>query len=147
MATSYKSSSKTSCKVTFCTVTVHYHDTELGDSPSVTAGAPLSIGWQCVDCETLPVDAFETQRPIKRACARLPRLGAGQRQHILLDAGVPLVDIQQRIQECDALRLELQKSVGVARAKAFGLPFQVEQAQKPKFPKRVWKRLFGRRSI
>ena len=116
------------------------------DVPTVTAGAPISIGWECVDRETLPVNDFEAQRPVRRACARLPRLGAGQRQDILLNAGVPLMDIQQRTEECDALRLDWQQSMGAVRARAFGIPMK-PKAQKPKFHKRIWKRIVGRRSI
>ena len=48
--------------VSFGDITVHEHGMELGDHPSCSQGAPVSIGWERQDVTTSDIDFYEYMR-------------------------------------------------------------------------------------
>ena len=99
----------TTKSVSFSDITFHWHPIILGDSPCVTSGAPLSIGWERTRVQTVDVEAYEALKPPPRVAGQL-RIPAGIRQRMLRQAGVSHSDIVQRIEVCDKLRAELNRS-------------------------------------
>jgi hypothetical protein len=61
--TDNKKKKKREKKIRFSTIEMHCHPIELGDNPSVTDGAPLTIGWQAFETITIPVDEYEKSNP------------------------------------------------------------------------------------
>ena len=113
-------------QVQFSTVTVHYHETILGDNFFVSSGAPLALGWQRVGpAETTAVDDFERLQKNTRRAPKLAsasphhlKLSPGMRQRRLQQAGVKYVDLVRRMEQCDTLRFQQQESIRRAAATA-----------------------------
>lgn len=98
--------------VRFLNVHVHFHDTVLGDNPSVSSGAPLAIGWQRLWAETHPVDVFEArQMPRRNPSGNVPKLSAGVRLRLLREAGESHVDIYLREEQINTHRYHQQESI------------------------------------
>ncbi|KAL3803807.1 hypothetical protein HJC23_003969 [Cyclotella cryptica] len=74
------------CKVTFTHVTVREYCLECGDNPSVTAGPPLSLGWEYNKKGTIDIDSFEADKlcKIRGECRRL---SAEERENLLVNVG------------------------------------------------------------
>ena len=95
-------------KVSFDSLTIHYHAVSLGDSPSVRKGAPLALTWQRLGSQSFDnVDLFEAAKPPPRS-ARVLRLRASRRAHVLKSAGVSDMEIQSCIREVQALQAEMR---------------------------------------
>ena len=58
-------------KTTFSTVHIRIYDITIGDSPFVSSGLPLSLGWRFVDADPLSLEDYEGSRPPRRDCFRL----------------------------------------------------------------------------
>jgi hypothetical protein len=56
---------------TFSTVHIRMYDITIGDSPFVSSGLPLALGWRFVDADPLSLDDYEGSRPPRRDCFRL----------------------------------------------------------------------------
>ena len=50
-------------KVRFDRLEVFYHQYALGDNPSASEGAPLTIEWEHFDCKIYRVDYYEYESP------------------------------------------------------------------------------------
>ena len=97
-------------RVKFSTVTVHWHNTVLGDNPSVSSGVPLALGWTCMGEDTYCVEGT-TLVALPRKTPDKLKLPAGVRERILRETGVKYVDILRRVEQCDALRYQQQESI------------------------------------
>lgn len=53
--------------ISFRNIEVREYSRAIGDNPSVSAGAPMSIGWEYNDPDVLSVDEYESTRPPRRA--------------------------------------------------------------------------------
>lgn len=109
-----RQSKRSTCSVSFSTVCIHSHAITLGNNPSVSSGAPVAIGSECIDTRTFSVDEYEAARPRTRTSAEL-KMPPGIRQRMLREAGVSYVDLMQCVQVCDTMRFQLQQSVAEAK--------------------------------
>ena len=105
---------RSTCSVSFSTICIHSHAITLGNNPSVSSGAPVAIGSECIDTRTFSVDDYEAARPPTRTSAEL-KMPPGIRQRMLREAGVSYVDLMQCVQVCDTMRFQLQQSVAEAK--------------------------------
>lgn len=84
-------------KVSFSSITVHYHMIGLGDSPSVADGPPIGLTWELLGSELYSnLDHYESVRPKLRGKKKM-RLEAPRREKILLRQGTSMEDIQVTI--------------------------------------------------
>jgi hypothetical protein len=60
------SNSSSSSKVVFESVHIRFYERVVGDNPSCSAGAPISLGWNYGQEKTVPLDAFEEKRGTSR---------------------------------------------------------------------------------
>lgn len=90
-------SQRTFSKVTFGTETIHFHGIVLGDSPSVSNGAPLSIAWESHLSMTGEISDKASQRSIEDL-----RIPPAYRVRILLNSGTPMEEISHA---CEVSRL------------------------------------------
>mmetsp|Transcript_21964 Transcript_21964/g.53146 ORF Transcript_21964/g.53146 Transcript_21964/m.53146 type:complete len:181 (+) Transcript_21964:212-754(+) len=100
--------------VSFATVQVRNYPIILGDNPSVTAGPPISIGWQFDAAVYYTVDEWEGERFTSRHAKSKLRVPESVRIEWLCNAGhtIPQIyDIIQHIQEQKyRRRLSLERS-------------------------------------
>eukprot|EP00521_Asterionellopsis_glacialis_P007947 CAMPEP_0195287276 /NCGR_PEP_ID=MMETSP0707-20130614/4405_1 /TAXON_ID=33640 /ORGANISM="Asterionellopsis glacialis, Strain CCMP134" /LENGTH=242 /DNA_ID=CAMNT_0040347017 /DNA_START=51 /DNA_END=779 /DNA_ORIENTATION=+ len=95
----------------FSTVDVQEHSYELGDNPSVSSGAPLTIGWEPFRAFTMSVDDYESERLLHRSpsCNRIPKF---DRDEILKEAGYSrsqLVEATKALQKLKKQQLKNSK--------------------------------------
>ena len=73
-------------EVSFDSVTIRKYPMELGDHPSVSVGAPVSLAWEHDEEDTLDLDVYECERGFPRKLRHLV-LSYYRRQDILRNAG------------------------------------------------------------
>jgi len=100
--------------VSFGFVSIHHHETILGDNPGGDhGGAPLSIDWTCIEQEHFTVDRFE-QLKESLAYGGPPHyvltLSPDVRYTKLIRAGYSDQEIQTAIDEAETIRREREKS-------------------------------------
>ena len=79
-------------QVGFSTIEIIELPVILGDNPSVSSGAPLTIGWKAQKRIRFQLDFFETHRPKRRSKDKL-RMSAEERELLLLHQGHTLHEI------------------------------------------------------
>lgn len=73
-------------KVSFSRVSVREYSLECGDNPSVSSGAPITLGWAYNKKGSLDIESYEADRTrLRRTECR--RLSADQREHLLSTVG------------------------------------------------------------
>lgn len=77
---------KSKRRIHFGEVCVRDYGMILGDNPCVSYGPPVTIDWDYVEYNALPVDEYEFHRPPRR-CLRQMGMNYFQRKHILALAG------------------------------------------------------------
>ena len=77
---------KSKRKIHFGEVLVRDYAMILGDNPCVTYGPPVTIDWDYVEYNALPVDEYEFHRPPRR-CLRQMGMNYYRRKHLLTLAG------------------------------------------------------------
>lgn len=75
-------SSSSTTKVAFVGIEIFEHAYELGDNPSVSCGAPLTISWDQQSCLRLSVDEYEYHRPPRRKAKQGLRLSVSDRAKV-----------------------------------------------------------------
>mmetsp|Transcript_34235 Transcript_34235/g.82425 ORF Transcript_34235/g.82425 Transcript_34235/m.82425 type:complete len:373 (-) Transcript_34235:1944-3062(-) len=99
--------------VSFHTINVREYGIELGDNPAVTAGPPLTIGWEYEDVATLPVEDYESQRGKRRFKDEM-HIPAKQRESILLqETDNTKQEISERISTVRKSRSQRQHTVAL----------------------------------
>jgi hypothetical protein len=81
----------------------------LGDNPSVSKGAPLTVEWVAQQRTTFGIDFFEKYRPSRRSRRGLV-LSAEVREKILLDRGFCLEEILSASWEVEAAKVRRRES-------------------------------------
>lgn len=66
-ATDDASGSSKHSAISFSNVEMREYSRAVGDNPSVSAGPPMSIGWEYNDPDVLTIDEYESTRPPRRA--------------------------------------------------------------------------------
>mmetsp|Transcript_10698 Transcript_10698/g.29487 ORF Transcript_10698/g.29487 Transcript_10698/m.29487 type:complete len:223 (+) Transcript_10698:66-734(+) len=108
-SSSYKSCSSTEEKrVSFDSITIHYHSVSLGDSPSVKNGPPLALTWQRLGSRTYSnLEKYEAIRPQGRKTHKM-RMRSSRREKVLRRAGVSQEEIDTCIAEIRVLQYEME---------------------------------------
>ena len=98
---------KKSC--TFSDIIIHEHKIVLGNHPCAY-GPSISLGWERVDCLSVPIDKYEASKPIRRTQKQmmLPRY---VRERILIDHGVSRSEMNEAIEEGLSVRKTRQQTV------------------------------------
>jgi hypothetical protein len=68
-------------RVSFDCIEIHEHPYKLGDNPSVSRGAPLTIAWKQQDYAEVGIDEYEYQRPSRKYRNQL-KLSVLDRSHL-----------------------------------------------------------------
>jgi hypothetical protein len=113
-------------RVWFDTVEVRYHKIILGDNPSVSEGAPITIHWIHHGREVIPVDVFERKDPTSCRVRRTRNVATGtkgtskredslrialqDRAVILLNSGYSLTDLGNATYSVQEIQQERLKS-------------------------------------
>ena len=104
-------SSRSSCReVTFETITVRRYPMEMGDHPSCSLGAPVSLAWDYIEEEPVDIDIYECERGRRRPLGLLI-LSYYRRRDILRNAGYS----DQEIQSVSKKVAKTQRQRGVTR--------------------------------
>jgi hypothetical protein len=100
-------------QVTFSELTVREYPLILGDNPSVSEGAPLTIGWKPQQSYTRNLELYEYTR--KERKSKVPRRSVQDRAQILLCGGYGLEEIARAtlmVEEVKKMRADSLKSSG-----------------------------------
>jgi len=81
-------------KVSFGLIEIYEHGYELGDNPSVSDGAPVTIGWEPQNQEVFDVSYFEACYPSEKR-HKASKLGVARRAEILLKSGYTIHEIAE----------------------------------------------------
>lgn len=86
--------------IAFGRLEIHEFPIILGDNPSCSDGAPLTVGWNCVHHMVFDIEYYETYNPSE--CRRRKdkmKLSVAERSEILLNEGYSMMDIVGRTLE------------------------------------------------
>jgi hypothetical protein len=100
-------------KVTFSELTIREYPLILGDNPSVSEGAPLSLGWKPQQSYTRNLDLYEYTRGERKA--KVQRRTVQDRAKILLCSGYDIEEIARTtlmVEEIKKMRADSLKSSG-----------------------------------
>jgi hypothetical protein len=106
-------------QVTFSELTIHEHPLELGDHPSCSKGAPLTIGWESQSSATRNLELYEYMRGERRRGRKQLVMSVQKRGQILLEAGYSLNEIGNAALQVDVIkkqRADTLKNQGWDRA-------------------------------
>ena len=135
-------------KVWFDTVEIKYHKVILGDNPSVSDGAPITIHWKYHTREVLDISNFESKDPTScrirrkdgflavptnkaksssssnnsgsgRKSSKELRIDVQDRAALLLKNGYSLTDIGRKVQEVQEIQKERERSAANAKWDGF----------------------------
>ncbi|KAL7480513.1 hypothetical protein ACHAW6_006203 [Cyclotella cf. meneghiniana] len=95
--------------VKFSAITIRTYPIILGDHPSCKFGAPISIGWDYHECQSIPVDIYENNRSERKRMKQL-YLNSGCRRMILTGAGFSLEQISEAINDVQMIQLQRKES-------------------------------------
>jgi hypothetical protein len=100
-------SSHTSKKsVSFGVIQVREYNRVLGDNPDVLFGPPISIGWNYIQKDALPMDEYETTKPPRTGALRMSSV---TRRNLLLNVfEVPAEEI--KAVEREVKKIQKQRS-------------------------------------
>ena len=93
-------------KVQFASVEIREYGYTLGDNPSVSSGAPLSILWQPMHTESISVDEYERLREGDRRMFHELKIPRDVRFEMLKVAGMSTTEITRGIRSVDKCRIE-----------------------------------------
>eukprot|EP00978_Attheya_sp_CCMP212_P015097 scaffold38823_cov48-Attheya_sp.AAC.4 len=71
-------------KVAFTTVDVKEYGQTLGDHPSCSSGAPITLSWDCVNIFSMPIDEYESLHPHRYRFKSQMHLNYYQRKNTLI---------------------------------------------------------------
>lgn len=98
-------------KVYFDQICIREYPIILGDNPAVSDGAPVTIGWDCLDEYNVNLSMYEyTKGPMRRTRKKL-MLSSKKRIRFLVEAGYSPMEIGDAIIDVEKAKLERLKSV------------------------------------
>lgn len=93
---STSASSRSNCQVCFEAVQIRHYAMDLGDNPSCTIGAPVTLGWEFEQEDEQDIDVYEFERRTQpRRTLRQLLLNYYQRQAILKRVGYSDEELRQ----------------------------------------------------
>lgn len=98
-------------KVYFDQIYIREYPIILGDNPAVSEGAPVTIGWDCMDEYEVNLSMYEyTKGPMRRTRKKL-MLSSKKRTRFLVEAGYSPMEIGDAIVDVEKAKLERLRSV------------------------------------
>ena len=105
------SSSSSSSVVSFDTVNIREYRVTVGDNPSCSGGAPLSLGWHYNEEQlTLPLDRYEQCRDGQRRAMHEMKMPAHVRLETLRQWDVSTREIMKAQTECEVVKMQRWKT-------------------------------------
>lgn len=104
-----RSTNSTSSSVSFENITIREYAVCIGDNPSCSSGAPISIDWNYEEKATVPVELYEQHKPPRRSGAEL-KMPSNIRIDILQEWNYSLSKIMMASKESQELRKLRSKS-------------------------------------
>mmetsp|Transcript_16990 Transcript_16990/g.19444 ORF Transcript_16990/g.19444 Transcript_16990/m.19444 type:complete len:208 (+) Transcript_16990:155-778(+) len=92
-------------KTTFTTIEIREYPIILGDNPSVSQGAPLTIGWEHWNVVKWDFDEYEETRPARRSYVEMS-VPMEMRYNVLERSGYKSGEIMRKVKEIKALKLQ-----------------------------------------
>lgn len=132
--------------VKFTDCTIREFEVIPGSNPSVSAGAPIELGWAHTEDEIVPVDTYEEVRGASRRLQAQMRMPTEYRHQLLMEFGHSMNQIRQADREAHALRIRRLQTIQVWQTggsiqkeeklekmkKALLKPFQIHSRKKKK---------------
>jgi hypothetical protein len=120
----------------------------LGDNPSVSAGAPLTVEWKSQKRTTFQLDFFEKFRPERRSRSSLV-ISTEDRKGLLLNHGFCLEEIVDASLEAARIRRDRRKTKKQQQQRLVVLLSPTDQARDQKLTSRLElrQRLFGPKEL
>jgi hypothetical protein len=100
---------KTESAVSWGTIEMHSHVIELGDSPAVSRGPPITLGWEKTDSCKVSVDDYESNLEGRRSKQELILPGA-LREDWLRERGYSREELRQAISVVKKVKIDRKAS-------------------------------------
>lgn len=97
-------------KVAFSEVEVRRYALCVGDSPAVSLGVPISIDWDCVSAEVMPIDEFEKIHSVGKSEEELA-IPAEEREMMARKAGFTTEQIRDAVRAINAAKMERERTL------------------------------------
>jgi hypothetical protein len=107
-------------QVTFGELTIHEHPLQLGDNPSCSSGAPLTIGWKAQSSSTRNLDLYEYMRGERRHGRKQLVIPVQERAQLLLESGYSLNKIADATMAVDEIKKQRSESLKGTNVERFG---------------------------
>jgi hypothetical protein len=104
-----KVSTKSSTSVSFESITIREYAVTIGDNPSCSSGAPISIDWSYNEKATVPIEDYEKYKPPRREKSEL-KMPSEIRNNILQEWDYSLSRILMASTEAQNVRNQRSKS-------------------------------------
>mmetsp|Transcript_15206 Transcript_15206/g.22251 ORF Transcript_15206/g.22251 Transcript_15206/m.22251 type:complete len:159 (-) Transcript_15206:231-707(-) len=98
-----ESETSVSSSVSFENITIREYSVTIGDNPSCSSGAPISIDWYYSKEVTLPLNSYEASKPATRERSKL-KIPRDLRHKMLTQRDIPFTKIVQASQEASQER-------------------------------------------
>lgn len=94
--------------ISFVTITIREYNLEAGDSPDVSKGPALTLGWKFTEKPPVTVDEYEASHPPR---ANAKRLGEKEREEMLTQTGVTKEEMCAAMRSSQAARKKRKETV------------------------------------
>lgn len=106
-----RDSSKMKRNVSFSSLEVREYSITLGDNPSVSRGAPISLSWNYNEGKSIDLEEFETIRGPRRTRGQMV-MGSNYRNHLLKEAaGFSRQEIKEAAEKVNKIKKNRNKSI------------------------------------
>lgn len=105
-------------KVSFSKVEIREYPIIIGDNPSVSNGAPLTIAWEPQDQVSAALDEYENNRPPRRAYTEMsmPKI---VREDMIRSAGISRGEIRRVTRDVNIARRQRRKTIELLHTATF----------------------------
>jgi len=111
LSPSTKKSQRRRSSVQFGSLTIRSYEVQLGDNPSCSNGAPVSIGWRYNELNPICIEKYEAWMEDKRRSRHEFHLPRSQRESILLDYGYSRNQMTQATKEVAKIKKQRRASL------------------------------------
>lgn len=113
-------SGKSSLSVSFHNVRIREYPMTVGDSPAVSSGVAVTLGWDPLEqgSQVVEVDEYEDSRPDRRAMGQM-RIPAHERREILHRSGHSMKEIHHGLKASNIAKRQRTKTLGTLHMQPF----------------------------